>query len=110
MELGRFSVSLSVKDLPTTRAFYEALGFSQVAGNPDEHWIILQNGEAKIGLFHGMFEGNCLTFNPRDARRIEAAMRERGYAPHVATQGDDGPCHFMLKDPEGNVILVDQHE
>ena len=110
MELGRFSVSLSVKDLATSRAFYEALGFAQVFGEPEKGWIILQNGEAKIGLFHGMFEGNLMTFNPTDARAIEAAMREKGYAPEKPTEGDEGPCHFLLKDPDGNVVLVDQHE
>lgn len=64
MELGKFSVSLSVKDLAVSRQFYEALGFTQVAGVVEQNWIVLQNGEATVGLFHGMFEGNILTFNP----------------------------------------------
>lgn len=109
MELGRFSVSLSVADLATSRRFYEALGFAQVAGEADQGWIILQNGEAKIGLFHGMFEGNLMTFNPTDARAIEAAMKEKGYEPVAPAEAGEGPCHFMLKDPDGNLVLVDQH-
>ena len=109
MELGRFSVSLAVEDLARSRKFYEALGFAQVAGEPDQGWIILKNGDAKVGLFHGMFEDNLMTFNPMDARTVEATMREQGYEPVTGTEAGDGPCHFLLKDPDGNLLLVDQH-
>ena len=109
MELGRFSVSLTVADLAASRRFYEALGFGQVAGEPEQGWIILQNGDAKIGLFHRMFEDNLLTFNPADARAIEQAMRAKGYEPEKAIEAGEGPCHFVLRDPDGNPVLVDQH-
>ena len=110
MELGQFSVSLAVKDLTKSRAFYETLGFSQVAGEPEKKWIILKNGDAVIGLFEGMFDTNLMTFNPRDARAIERAIEAAGYAIEKRTEGTDGPAHFTLKDPDGNPILVDQHE
>lgn len=110
MDLGRFSVSLAVEDLARSRAFYEALGFEQVAGVPEQNWIILQNGDAKIGLFQGMFEENILTFNPSDARAIQKVVTAAGYALEKATEDGEGPTHFVLKDPDGNVILVDQHE
>lgn len=109
MELGRFSVSLNVKDIAASRAFYEALGFAQIAGEQEQGWVILENGGAKIGLFHGMFEENLMTFNPPDARSIEKAMREGGYTVDKASEGTEGPCHFSLRDPDGNPILVDQH-
>ena len=109
MNLGRFSVSLTVKDLPTSRAFYEALGFAQVAGEPSQNWIILQNGEAKIGLFQGMFEKNMMTFNPEDARGIQKAVIEAGYSVEKAAEPGEGPAHFVMHDPDGNIILVDQH-
>lgn len=110
MDLGRFSVSLAVKDLARSRAFYQTLGFEQVAGVPEQNWIILQNGDAKIGLFQGMFEGNLLTFNPSDARAIQKVVTAAGYALEKASEDGEGPTHFVLKDPDGNVILVDQHE
>ena len=110
MELGQFSVSLAVKDLAKSRAFYEALGFSQVAGEPENNWIILKNGEAHIGLFQNMFEKNLLTFNPKDARAIEKAIGEAGYEIEKRTEGTEGPAHLMLRDPDGNPILIDQHE
>lgn len=109
MELGRFSVSLAVADLSTSRAFYEALGFEQVAGEPEHNWIILQNGEAKIGLFQDMFEHNILTFNPSDARAVEEAIVAAGYTVDKPTEPGDGPTHVTLKDPDGNQILIDQH-
>ena len=108
-ELGQFSVSLAVKDLPTSRAFYETLGFEQVFGEPENNWIILKRGEAVIGLFQGMFEGNLLTFNPADARGIEAHVKAAGYATESETSGESGPTHFAMKDPDGNVVLIDQH-
>lgn len=109
MELGRFSVSLNVKDIERSMAFYKTLGFAQVAGEPAHNWVILANGEAKIGLFQGMFESNLLTFNPPDARAIEAVIRSAGYPIDKATEPGDGPAHLVLKDPDGNVMLIDQH-
>lgn len=109
MDLGRFSVSLAVADLATSRAFYEALGFTQVDGEPENNWIILKNGEAKIGLFQGMFDKNLMTFNPSDARAIQRAVEDAGYTPETKTEPGEGPTHFMLKDPDGNLILIDQH-
>ncbi len=110
MDLGDFSVSLSVDDLDASLKFYNALGFTKIAGEAESNWIILKNGPAHIGLFHGKFEGNMMTFNPKDARRIEAAVKQAGYAIDKGTEGDSGPAHFVMKDPDGNVILVDQHE
>ena len=108
MNLGNFSISLAVADMAVSRAFYEALGFSQIAGD-GEGWLILANGEAKIGLFYKMFEDNIITFNPPDARGVEAAMGAAGYAAEKPTEPGSGPTHCMLKDPDGNTILVDQH-
>lgn len=110
MDLGTFSVSLAVADLPKSRAFYEAFGFRQVAGEPTQNWIILQNGEAKIGLFQGMFDDNILTFNPKDARGIQASLQVAGITPDKRAEDGEGPTHFVVKDPDGNTILVDQHE
>ncbi len=110
MNLGTFSVSLSVKDIVVSRKFYETFGFGAIAGNMDEGWIILGNGEAKIGLFQGMFEGNILTFNPTDARAIQQTLKAAGIA--LETEADEtttGPTHLTLKDPDGNAILIDQH-
>jgi lactoylglutathione lyase len=122
MNLGAFSVSLAVKDLAASRAFYEKLGFSQVAGNPDQRWLILRNGDATIGLFQGMFERNILTFNPgwtaqseslpdfTDVRELQQALKTRGCS--LATEADEtttGPANIMLTDPDGNPILIDQH-
>ena len=122
MELGAFSVSLSVKDLETSRAFYEKLGFTQMGGNADENWLILRNGDTIIGIFQGMFEGNMLTFNPgwdgdakqldsfTDVRDLQRALQAQGVA--FTTEADtttSGPGYFVLVDPDGNTILVDQH-
>jgi hypothetical protein len=92
-------------------AFYKMLGFEQVFGEPKDNWVILQNGEAKIGLFHGMFEGNLLTFNPKDARVIQDAIRNAGFAASIEKEAEpgEGQAHLMLKDPDGNRILIDQH-
>ncbi len=109
MELGHFSVSLAVKDLATSRAFYETLGFEKIDGNADQGWLILKNGDAKVGLFQGMFEENLMTFNPSDARAVEKALVDAGHMPEKATEGESGPTHFVIKDPDGNTILVDQH-
>jgi catechol 2,3-dioxygenase-like lactoylglutathione lyase family enzyme len=109
MELGTFSVSLAVKDIAASRAFYEALGFEVFAGEQEQRWLILRNGDANIGLFQGMFEGNILTFNPSDVRAVQATLKERGIALTLEAQGDSGPGHATLVDPDGNAILLDQH-
>ena len=122
MNLGAFSVSLSVKDLAASRAFYERLGFSQFHGDADQGWLILKNGDAVIGLFHGMFEGNILTFNPgwdhnaqpvdpfTDVREIQQRLRDAGVAfEQEADESTSGPASFVITDPDGNKILVDQH-
>lgn len=122
LPLGAFSVSLAVKDLPASRAFYERLGFEAFAGEPEQGWLILRNGTAAIGLFQGMFEGNILTFNPgwdRDAQNLEdfldvREIQDRLKAAGVALMKEadpdtQGPEHITLKDPDGNAILIDQH-
>jgi catechol 2,3-dioxygenase-like lactoylglutathione lyase family enzyme len=122
MKLGAFSISLSVKDLDTSRKFYETLGFEKFGGEESMNYLIMRNDQATIGLFQGMFEGNILTFNPgwdRDARDLESftdireiqqTFRERGI--EFATEADEdstGPASFVILDPDGNTILVDQH-
>lgn len=122
MQLGNFSVSLAVKDLAASIAFYETLGFRSKGGNPDMGYVILQNGTTNIGLFQGMFEGNILTFNPgwthnaeaidgfTDVRDLQAKLKDAGLT--LTTQADEdgtGPASFTLIDPDGNAILVDQH-
>ena len=122
VQLGNFSVSLTVKDLKVARAFYEKLGFTQVAGDMKQKWIVLQNGSAKVGLFQGMFEKNMLTFNPgwgsdkeelkdfQDVRAIQRVLKERGVPFTLeADEKTDGPAFFQVTDPDGNPILVDQH-
>ncbi len=109
MNLGQFSVSLTVKDLQKSLTFYKMLGFEQIFGDAAQNWIILKNGDAKIGLFHGMFEGNMMTFNPTDARAIQAHVKEAGYEVEKEAEEGVGPAHFVMKDPDGNTILVDQH-
>lgn len=108
MELGTFSVSLNVADLPASRVFYETFGFSSVGGD-EENWIILSNGTTNIGLFHGMFEENIMTFNPTDARAIEKVALDAGLELQLQTEGDEGPAHFVLEDPDGNTVMFDQH-
>ena len=110
MDLGTFSVSLSVKDLDASLAFYQMLGFEQILGDAAQNWIILKNGPAHIGIFHGMFEGNMMTFNPKDARAVQKGVLEAGYTPDKSAEDGEGPAHFVMKDPDGNVILFDQHE
>ncbi|MBL8990765.1 MAG: VOC family protein [Phycisphaerae bacterium] len=122
MELGNFSVSLTVKDLAASRAFYEKLGFTIVAGDPAQNWIVLQSGAARIGLFQGMFDRNMLTFNPgwdaskntlpnfTDVRDIQKTLQSRGISPNpAADESTSGPGYFMIADPDGNPILFDQH-
>lgn len=122
MKLGAFSVSLAVKDLAASRAFYEKLGFEQVMGDPAQNWLILRNGETTIGLFQGMFERNMLTFNPgwdsqnqaveefADVREIQQSLKGAGVALSMeADEATSGPGSVMLTDPDGNPILIDQH-
>ena len=122
MPLGAFSVSLSVKDLKTSKAFYEKMGFSILGGGMEQNYLIMKNGNALIGLFQGMFEGNILTFNPGwdesgknienfdDIRVLQKQLKKSGIA--LTSEADEktkGPASLMLTDPDGNVILVDQH-
>jgi catechol 2,3-dioxygenase-like lactoylglutathione lyase family enzyme len=109
MDLGTFSVSLNVADLAKSKEFYSAFGFEVIGGDQDQGWLILKNGSAKIGLFQKMFEKNILTFNTSDARAIEQQLNDQGISISMPTKGDEGPCSFMLEDPDGNPILVDQH-
>jgi catechol 2,3-dioxygenase-like lactoylglutathione lyase family enzyme len=120
--LGAFSLSLAVKDIHASLAFYEKLGFRVFHGDKDQGWLILANGLTKIGLFQGMFEKNMLTFNPgwdaeaqtletfTDVRDIQKGLEEAGVT--LATKADPttkGPASFMVTDPDGNPILIDQH-
>jgi predicted lactoylglutathione lyase len=122
MHLGVFSLSLSVKDLTVSQSFYETLGFSVFAGSHEQKYLIMKQGDTIIGLFEGMFEGNILTFNPgwdanaqtlesfEDVREIQQHLKEQGIAlDSEADPNTKGPASVMLKDPDGNVILVDQH-
>ncbi len=122
MQLGNFSVSLSVKDLQASKTFYAALGFVPIGGDDEQGWIILRNGDCTVGLFHGMFEKNTLTFNPgwnaegellgefTDVRDLQRHLKSQGMS--LASEADEnstGPASFMIIDPDGNPILVDQH-
>jgi catechol 2,3-dioxygenase-like lactoylglutathione lyase family enzyme len=122
MKLGAFSVSLSVKDLEASKAFYEKLGFTQFAGSLAQNYLIMKNDKTLIGLFQGMFEGNILTFNPGwdenaqnletfdDIRSIQKNLKSSGI--DLITEADEsttGPASLMVKDPDGNMILLDQH-
>jgi catechol 2,3-dioxygenase-like lactoylglutathione lyase family enzyme len=122
MELGTFSVSLTVKDLDASRSFYEKLGFGVIGGDDSHNYLILANGQTVIGLFHGMFDDNILTFNPgldsrgekldefTDVREIASGLREAGIEFETnADESDGGPAHITLFDPDGNPILIDQH-
>jgi catechol 2,3-dioxygenase-like lactoylglutathione lyase family enzyme len=108
MDLGQFSMSLTVSDLKASRAFYETLGFSVECGSEEENWLFMASGDTRIGLFQGMFDQNILTFNPPDARQVQTALRQAGVAIDVEAGGDSGPCHVMLTDPDGNKIMLDQ--
>jgi predicted enzyme related to lactoylglutathione lyase len=122
MELGNFSVSLAVKDIEASKVFYEQLGFTVFMGNQSQNWLIMKNGPQAIGLFQGMFDKNILTFNPgwnseaqplnefTDVRELQRQLKESGLA--LLTEADEsttGPASFMIVDPDGNTILVDQH-
>jgi catechol 2,3-dioxygenase-like lactoylglutathione lyase family enzyme len=122
MDLGAFSVSLSVNDLAASKAFYEKLGFVQFHGDASQGWVILKNGDHVIGLFQGMFEKNTLTFNPgwdaganpvdpfTDVRELQRRLREQGvqFVAEVDESGS-GPGSLQLEDLDGNPILIDQH-
>ena len=122
MELGAFSVSLAVKEIAASKAFYEKLGFTVFGGDITQNWLIMKNGECVIGLFQGMFENKILTFNPgwdgnaqpvgsfTDVRTLQRQLKAQGVT--FATEADEsttGPAHFVVVDPDGNPILVDQH-
>ena len=122
MQLGNFSVSLAVKDVQLSRVFYEKLGFAVWGGNQEQNWLILKNGSTVIGLFQGMFEHNILTFNPgwdSDAKRLPEFTDIRDLQRGLKAQGvqllseadetTSGPASFMVADPDGNQILLDQH-
>ncbi len=122
MDLGAFSISLAVKDIVTSKDFYQKLGFKEVGGDISQNWLILRNGDYTIGLFQGMFEKNTLTFNPgwdqnaanletfTDIRAIQRRLKEQGLAfASEADENSTGPASFLLIDPDGNPILVDQH-
>lgn len=122
MELGNFSVSLAVKDIEASKLFYQKLGFAVFAGDQSQHWLIVKNGDHNIGLFQGMFDKNILTFNPgwnseagalsvfTDVRELQRQLKASGV--NMITEADEsstGPGSFMIVDPDGNTILVDQH-
>lgn len=122
MDLGAFSVSLAVKDIATSQAFYEKLGFQVFGGDASQNWLILKNGDHVIGLFQGMFEKNILTFNPgwdnsareldrfTDVRELQRRLKAQGVAfESEADEDTTGPASFLIMDPDGNPILVDQH-
>jgi catechol 2,3-dioxygenase-like lactoylglutathione lyase family enzyme len=122
MKLGAFSVSLSVKDIHASKAFYEKLGFQVFGGDIKKNYLILKNDTTLIGLFQGMFEGNILTFNPgwdtdaqkldsfMDVREIQRELKSKGL--DLATEADEsttGPANIVVVDPDGNPVLIDQH-
>lgn len=122
MELGAFSISLSVKDLQASKAFYEKLGFKEFGGDATQNWLIMKNGPHIIGLFQGMFEDNILTFNPgwdqdarpldsfTDVRELQKELKTRGMTfANEADETTSGPASFVVVDPDGNPVLVDQH-
>jgi lactoylglutathione lyase len=122
MELGAFSISLAVKDIAASRAFYEKFGFEVTGGDQSHNWLILKNGPRVIGLFQGMFDKNILTFNPgwnqdaqmvdpfTDVRELQRQLKAAGVTLlSEADESTTGPASLMAVDPDGNPILVDQH-
>ena len=121
MQLGNFSVSLAVKDIDASKAFYEKLGFTQIHGDVGQGWAIMKNDSTKVGLFQGMFDRNMLTFNPgwdqdgqpdgmsEDVRVIQQRLKAAGLDVGSAIESGEGPASFTLTDPDGNPILFDQH-
>ncbi len=121
MQLGAFSISLTVKDLNASQSFYEKLGFSVFGGSHEHNYLIMKNGGTLIGLFQGMFEKNIITFNPGwnqeaenldnfdDVRQIQQQLKEVGLNLDSEAEGESGPASITLVDPDGNPILIDQH-
>jgi catechol 2,3-dioxygenase-like lactoylglutathione lyase family enzyme len=122
MDLGVFSISLAVKDIKASKAFYEQLGFKVFGGDISQNWLIVKNGDHAIGLFQGMFERNTLTFNPgwdnsaqkldtfTDVRELQRRLKTQGITlVSEANENTTGPASFIVMDPDGNPILVDQH-
>ena len=122
MELGNFSVSLAVRDIEASKLFYEKLGFTVFLGDQSKNWLIMKNGDHNIGLFQGMFDKNILTFNPgwnsdaqplgefTDVRELQRWLKAKGVKMiSEADESSPGPASFMIADPDGNTILVDQH-
>lgn len=122
MNLGAFSISLSVKDIHASKKFYENLGFADFAGDISQNWLIMKNGNSVIGLFQGMFQGNLMTFNPgwdqnaqklneyEDIREIQKSLKVAGLSLISEADGTTtGPASLMISDPDGNMILLDQH-
>ncbi len=122
MELGAFSISLTVKDIAASKAFYEKFGFEVFGGDISQNWLIMKNGDTVIGFFQGMFDKNMLTFNPgwdsnaqklksfTDVRELQHQLKEQGVEfTSEADENTTGPASFMAVDPDGNPILVDQH-
>ena len=122
MQLGAFSVSLTVKDINVSKSFYEKLGFEVLGGDLKQNWLIMKNGDSIIGLFQEMFEKNILTFNPgwnqdaenlesfTDVRELQNQLEQKGVEIlSRADESGEGPAHFTIEDPDGNPILVDQH-
>jgi predicted enzyme related to lactoylglutathione lyase len=122
MQLGAFSVSLTVKDLDVSKSFYEKFGFKPFAGDQSKNWLMLRNGDTVIGLFKGMFEKNILTFNPgwdsnaqplpsfTDVRELQRQLKAQGVQLVMeADEGTAGPASLIAVDPDGNPLLIDQH-
>jgi lactoylglutathione lyase len=122
MSLGAFSISLNVQNIQASKKFYEDLGFTVFGGDIQQNWLIMKNGHTVIGLFHGMFDNNILTFNPgwdqeakniesfTDVREIQKSLKSKGISfSSEVDESTQGPGSFVIKDPDGNVILFDQH-
>ena len=122
MDLGNFLISLTVKNLEASKAFYEKFGFKAVGGDVTQNWLVMKNGRHKIGLFQGMFDKNILTFNPgwdesaqrlaafTDVRDLQRVLKAQGVQfQQLADESTTGPASFMVMDPDGNPVLVDQH-
>lgn len=122
MSIGAFSLSLAVKDIEISKQFYEKLGFTAFAGVLEDKWLIMQNDDVTIGLFEGMFDKNMLTFNPgwdnkaknlnafKDIRILQNELQEKGIQfESMVEENSEGPASFLILDPDGNPILVDQH-
>ena len=110
MDLGKFSISLNVKDIEISRDFYQKLGFEIIDGKIEEKWLILKNGAAIIGLFQDMFEKNIITFIPSDVRSIQKELKKTDVKlAQEADENTSGAAHITLEDPDGNSILMDQH-